>query len=455
MCNIYIVTKQKSVEIFIQERSAMSLSHHTQAPVDNIYVTKKNTHTHDGTCICDCMKCSHCSSALYKIQGGVDPRFMSASPVVRGSILKMYYIMIDNAEITLKPTTTPDVNQQQQHYDEMRAYYEKVIQGLREDAVKLREDREMYAMEIRRQLHTECTLELQKKQLEVDHCAEKMSHLNEMNEMLRKEAAAMALAAAAAQTNPSTPQYSSNTNKGEVGEDMIVAYLETVAGTVVTKTANKAMSTDVWCAYGGHCNVMIESKHVKKVKKTELDKFYRDVDENRGGMDGAIFVSISEGVRIPHKMTYFDCELRDGRVPCIFVSNFENNNHLLFAALQWIKLYKQRCGDKAYISRMVDAFRDVMQQMEIQTEAVRMAKCAAKTMHDNVMGIEAGMRKMLQRMTASLENEMPLSLNTVSEQTTTEFDDVVCVTANQPSTKATRKRSTTSSKKRNWKGENV
>ena len=301
-----------------------------------------------------------------ELDGFVDARFVNATPEVRAKIINMYYVMVDNAQISTQNNS--------KEMEDMRLHNDRIISGLRAQVTMFVEDREKYADGLLREANKE------------------KEYMKEIIDVLKNTTAA------------ATPSYTSATNKGDVGEDMIMSYLETIPGTKITKTADKAMSTDIWCTYG-NCNIMIESKHVKRVKRCEMDKFHRDVAMNEA-MDGAIFISISDDVRIPHKMKYFDCEMFEGRVPCVYVSNFESNKHTLFAALQWMKLYKQRCGDNASISRLRDIFTGIMKDWETQTEALRKLKGTANSLLSDIVTIEAGMRRSFNVMTAALDNEV-------------------------------------------------
>jgi hypothetical protein len=306
--------------------------------------------------------------------GAVDERFIAANPEVRTRLVDTYYAIVDNLELCMKHKSDDDG-------EATRAYFDKVIKGLREDAVGLREERDVYATEMV-QRHTKHL------ENELNNSNERNKHLTEINEFLKKE------------KDVELVQYKSCTEKGQVGENLIASYLETIPGTKMSMKSDVAMCSDIWCEYED-CNILIECKHMKTVKKRDMDKFHRDVRMNT--VDGAILVSISDGVRIPHKH-WFDCEILDGRVPCVYITSFESNKHVLFAALQWLKLYKQKCRNTPS-AKMKEMLVGVMDEWEKQISSLQKHKRLIKGLMDDVVIMENSMMLTMTNVTAQMENE--------------------------------------------------
>jgi len=305
---------------------------------------------------------------------GLDERFVNATPEIRTKTVQTYYMIVDSLEVCIKSK-----NDENAENDAIRNYFDKVITGLREDAVALRDERDKYAMEM---------VERHTKNLENELIIanERNKHMNEMNELLKKDVEEV--------------QYKSCTEKGQIGENMIATYLESIPGTKMSLKNDVAMCSDIWCEYED-CNILIESKHMKTVKKRDIDKFYRDVRMNT--VDGAILVSISDGVRIPHKH-WFDCEILDGRVPCVYITCFESNKHVLFAALQWLKLYKQKCKNTPS-AKMKETLVGVMDEWEKQISSLQKHKRLIKGLMEDVVVMENSMTLTMTNVAVQLENE--------------------------------------------------
>lgn len=323
---------------------------------DANYILSENSDYFEERCENKCTS----DTVLYEIEGEVDARFADASPDVRADILRMYYVMVDNAQVSTRSNT--------KEIDDMRAHYDKLVASLRE--------------QLRVAMDTNSNDRFQ------DALKEKMDTLTDMIETMRRDG------------EPTV--YANNTDKGDAGENMILSVLETIPGTHVTNTSNKAMCADMWCNYA-NCDIMIESKHVKSVKNNEVVKFHRDIEMNTA-IDGAIFISISEGVRIPHRRKYFDFDMLDGRVPCVYLSDFEVNSQTLFLALQLIKLYKQRDGDNEVVIKLKEAFIGIMKEFEVEMDTIRKMKKTAKGFLTDLVKMDDCLRRSLNRMTETLNS---------------------------------------------------
>jgi len=333
---------------------------------------------------CECVgsdgnECSMCGMRTVMFDGYMDERFLKASPTQRAELIGMAYTIIDGATIVNK-NTSKEVDELRRYYDniissqrdafdKMKTEHSADMDGLREDVIRAREEREVYA-------NQKCMGVVQ----EFEKYKENANILNEINESMKTIANNQL-------TMISPPTYSNSTIKADAGEDMIVSYLQKIPGMTVERTAGKAMCADIWCCYA-NCKIMIESKHVKRVNQVEVDKFHRDLKMNRRQCDGAIFVSISDDVCIPTKEMYFDLGTMDGQVPCVYVSSFESNRAYLFAAIRLIVYVKQHCGDSGSTPDVRDTIKKVTKMLESSTEQIRKTKATINVLNRDINKLE-------------------------------------------------------------------
>ena len=103
-----------------------------------------------GNCNCDIVDnvpngC--CNTYLYRFDGEMDERFLNATPKVRASIIQMYYVIVDNAQLSTRHDNG------RRAYDDMRAHYESIIHDLRVDLRWTREDANNRLLQERLSLH--------------------------------------------------------------------------------------------------------------------------------------------------------------------------------------------------------------------------------------------------------------------------------------------------------------
>jgi hypothetical protein len=311
-----------------------------------------------------------------------DKRFMDASPEQRCNIVNMGVLALDSIEVT---KNTESENKRNEYLEgvivklhaenariveEREMYVERCVTNLKEKADALTEFNKEKTEDQLRYIHSFSELNKEK----FDEQARHIHTLLELNKVLTEERSC------------ANREFSSNTEKGRVGENMVTAFLGTIPGTKISDKSDVAMCSDIWLEYG-NTNILIECKNVKAVKKSEIDKFYRDVRMN--SVDGAIFISIISNVKIPHKHA-FDVEILDGKTPCIFITGFENNQFVLYAAMQWLKLFKENCS-KSDGTVMKNLLVGVLTEWRKQLTWIQKHKRMIQQMIDDVAQTEAQM----------------------------------------------------------------
>lgn len=295
-------------------------------------------------------------------------RFVDASPEQRGNIVNLGVLALDSVELSKKTESDNKRNES----------LESVITKLHAENARLVEERDSYVERCLVNLKEKTDALSEYNKWKMEEQARHIHTLSELNKVLTEERSC------------ANREFSSNTEKGRVGENMVTGYLGTIPGTKMSDKSDVAMCSDIWLEFG-NTNILIECKNVKTVKKAEVDKFYRDVRMN--SVDGAIFVSIINQVKIPHKHA-FDVEILDGKTPCIFITSFENNQFVLYAAMQWLKLYKENCS-QTDATLMKNVLVGVLSEWRKQLNWIQKHKRTIQQMIDDVAQTEAQMNLAL------------------------------------------------------------
>lgn len=343
---------------------------------------------------------------LVSIERVNNPTFDEADPQKRRTIVLLgvtTYNNIPRHELVVGTNKNDDVirdleqqllslrrsqeNELKTQRERLRVEYDTEINGLRSrlDYMTSKEqtfyeDRDRYAME----MVDRCMIT---KNQELEKLQKYVKTIEEMNEMLRKE------------TEKRT--YSNNTEKGKDGENMIESYIiDNVPTASIVNTANVPNCTDFRCAFGNY-DILIESKHVANVKRSEVEKFARDVRTNAQSVQGAIFVSITDGVRIPCKRS-FDYEMIDG-VPCIYISGFASNKHMLIAALQWLELYNRNVKGNVLSSQVFDLLYKTIDEWQKHFGMLTKHKRSVRALMDDVITMENNISTTIANTKAQIE----------------------------------------------------
>ena len=103
--------------------------------------------------------------------------------------------------------------------------------------------------------------------------------------------------------------------------------------------------------------MMIETKNYSRnVQKSEIDKFYRDIDEQgNSDIQCAIFVSLHTGIC---NKDDFQFEIRN-MIPILFIHNLNDNFENLFLAVKFFKLIIDQTGLDLSSKEVLDAFKNI------------------------------------------------------------------------------------------------
>ena len=187
---------------------------------------------------------------------------------------------------------------------------------------------------------------------------------------------------------------SGSSKKGKVGEDFMEEALATHFPTdqleCVTKTGHMAdfrlITTDAGCE-----EILIESKNMTTVKKTDMDKFLDDVERSKCRF--GIFASIRSG--IPHKKP-FELE-QHGDSYLLYISHAGFDCLGLIYGIQFIRsclvpmLEKQENGDLEKVLKVIapeiKKCRDTLNRLTSLTRSINSVKGSVKEMEADVKGI--------------------------------------------------------------------
>lgn len=103
--------------------------------------------------------------------------------------------------------------------------------------------------------------------------------------------------------------------------------------------------------------MMIETKNYSKnVQKSEIDKFYRDIDEpGNSDIQCAVFVSLHTGIC---NKDDFQFEIRN-MIPILFIHKLNENFDNLFLAVKFFKLIIDQTGLDLSSKEVLDAFKNI------------------------------------------------------------------------------------------------
>jgi len=117
--------------------------------------------------------------------------------------------------------------------------------------------------------------------------------------------------------------FTNNTEKGEYGEEFVQNYLiDKFSGSMIADTHKETASGDILFHFN-NLKTLIEVKNVQQVKPTEVEKFYRDIQQKKDQINSALFISLNDTNLIKgQKIIHF--EIKYG-VPIFMISNAFNN----------------------------------------------------------------------------------------------------------------------------------
>jgi hypothetical protein len=131
--------------------------------------------------------------------------------------------------------------------------------------------------------------------------------------------------------------FTNNTEKGEYGEEFVQNYLiDKFSGSMIADTHKETASGDILFHFN-NLKTLIEVKNVQQVKPTEVEKFYRDIQQKKDEINSALFISLNDTNLIKgQKIIHF--EIKYG-VPIFMISNAFNkpeNIRLAIIIIQYL-----------------------------------------------------------------------------------------------------------------------
>ena len=127
-----------------------------------------------------------------------------------------------------------------------------------------------------------------------------------------------------------------STIKGQDGESFMLSQLTMMFPSWEIEDTHSEPGRGDFLLRDNGLTVMIENKNYSKnVQKSEVDKFYRDIDnQGNSDIDCAIMVSMTTGICCKHD---FDFEVRNGK-PIMFLHKVRENMYSIMLAIKFLRL---------------------------------------------------------------------------------------------------------------------
>lgn len=131
--------------------------------------------------------------------------------------------------------------------------------------------------------------------------------------------------------------FTNNTEKGEYGEEFVQNYLiDKFSGSMIADTHKETASGDILFHFN-NLKTLIEVKNVQQVKPSEVEKFYRDIQQKKDEINSALFISLNDTNLVKgQKIIHF--EIKYG-IPIFMISNAFNtpeNIRLAIIIIQYL-----------------------------------------------------------------------------------------------------------------------
>ena len=126
--------------------------------------------------------------------------------------------------------------------------------------------------------------------------------------------------------------YKGNTEKGIMGENFIESFLSSYFPNCKIIDTHKETAKGDMLFIFDKVKTLIESKNVQKLKKDDIDKFYRDIElrTSKNEINSAILISLNDTNLIDGKR-FFHFEIKNN-IPIIMISNvFKNKEYIRFS----------------------------------------------------------------------------------------------------------------------------
>lgn len=199
-------------------------------------------------------------------------------------------------------------------------------------------------------LHNDFDNKLNKRLLENRQFYEdKLSHLETKLEDVRKEYEHNILSHNTRNNNSSI--------KGQQGEEFVFAQLNMMFPKAEIEDTHHTPGRGDFILREDDLVMMVETKnYTKNVQKSEIDKFYRDIDNTANSdIHCAIFVSLNTGICCKND---FEFEVRN-MIPILFIHNLNDNFSNIILAVKFFKLITKKSYIDFTNQDIIDNFKNL------------------------------------------------------------------------------------------------
>jgi len=153
-----------------------------------------------------------------------------------------------------------------------------------------------------------------------------------------------------------------STIKGQDGEEYVLGQLNMLFPRAEIEDTHKVSNRGDFIMREDDFAMMIETKNYSKnVQKSEIDKFYRDIDNPANSdIQCALFVSLKTGICCKDD---FEFEIRN-KIPILFIHKLQDNFANLIMAVKFFKLMTGQNGLDLSGKETIDSFKNLSRSMK-------------------------------------------------------------------------------------------
>jgi hypothetical protein len=153
-----------------------------------------------------------------------------------------------------------------------------------------------------------------------------------------------------------------STIKGQDGEEYVLGQLNMLFPRAEIEDTHKVPNRGDFIMREDDFTMMIETKNYSKnVQKSEIDKFYRDIDNPANSdIQCAVFVSLQTGICCKDD---FEFEIRN-KIPILFIHKLQDNFSNLIMAVKFFKLMTGQNGLDLSGKETIDSFKNLSKSMK-------------------------------------------------------------------------------------------
>jgi len=153
-----------------------------------------------------------------------------------------------------------------------------------------------------------------------------------------------------------------STIKGQDGEEYVLGQLNMLFPRAEIEDTHKVPNRGDFIMREDNFTMMIETKNYSKnVQKSEIDKFYRDIDNPANSdIQCAVFVSLQTGICCKDD---FEFEIRS-KIPILFIHKLQDNFTNLIMAVKFFRLMTGQNGLDLSSKETIDSFKNLSKNMK-------------------------------------------------------------------------------------------